>query len=508
MNMSTPVTVDPMDQFNQELVANVHPPDWANPAPAERYNLVVVGGGPAGLVAALGAAGLGAKVALVEKHLIGGDCLNLGCVPSKSMIRSARAAAEIVRAGGLGIRVPEGVQVDFPAVMERVRRLRAKVSHHDSAARLRDDGMDVFLGEGRFTSGDTFTVGEAKLRFSKAVIATGARAWLPPLEGLHEAGFLTNETVFTITVQPKRLAVFGAGPIGCELAQVFQRLGTQVHILNRSERMLPREDPEAAALLYEIFQNEGIDVRLAAEVTRITTSDQGKHVHFRAQGQDACVVVDEILVGAGRRPNVNGLGLETVGVEYDEVRGVKVDDRLRTTNPRIYAVGDVCMKHKFTHAADAAARIVIQNALFWGRKKLSALTMPWCTYTEPEIAHVGLHEHEAQEQGIETETFRKDMADVDRAICDGEERGFVKVLVKKGTGRILGATIVATHAGEIINEVSLAIVHGIGLGSIGNLIHPYPTQAAGIKQAAGAYTRTRLTPMLKKVFNKLMAWQR
>jgi mercury(II) reductase len=501
------VEVLPRDKHNAELVANVHPSDWINPEPAPRYNLVVIGGGTAGLVTAAGAAGLGAKVALVERHSLGGDCLNVGCVPSKAIIRSSRAAYDISDAERLGVSANGGTTVDFAGVMERMRELRAKISHHDSAGRFRDLGVDVFLGEAHFSGPDTVEVDGKTLRFKKAVIATGARPIAPPADGLAEAGFLTNETVFSLTERPDRLVVIGGGPIGCELAQAFRRLGSEVDIVGRAPQFLPREDPEAAAILETAFKNEGINIWLDTSLKKVTTDGAKKIVHVEKDGEEKAIEADEILVGAGRAPNVEGLNLEAVGVEYDK-RGVVVDDNLRTTNPCIFAAGDICLNFKFTHTADAAARIVIQNALFWGRKKLSALTVPWCTYTDPEIAHVGLYETDAEKQGIAVDTFTRELKEVDRAIVEGETEGLVKVHVKKGSDTIVGATIVARHAGEMISEITLAIVGGVGLGTIAGVIHPYPTQAEAIKQVGDAYNRTRLTPFVKNIFSRLMAWQR
>jgi pyruvate/2-oxoglutarate dehydrogenase complex dihydrolipoamide dehydrogenase (E3) component len=492
----------PGDEYNRELVANVHPPDWINPEPAPRYNLVVLGAGTAGLVTAAGAAGLGAKVALVERHLLGGDCLNVGCVPSKSLIRSSRVYADMRDAHEFGVRVPDGGRADFPEVMRRMRRLRAHISGHDSVRRFASMGVDVFLGEGRFTGPETVEVDGKRLRFSKAVIATGARADVPTVPGLSEAGFLTNETVFSLTGLPGRILVLGAGPIGCEMAQAFRRFGSEVTIIERAPQFLTREDPDAAALIHQAFHRDGIDVRLNTLVTRIEMTPEGKRVTLAANGSSSIVTVDEILIGAGRVPNVGGLNLEGVGVAYDQRKGVEVNDFLQTTNPRIYAAGDICLPHKFTHTADAAARIVIRNALFRGRKRVSALTISWCTYTDPEIAHVGMYEKDASARGIPVDTFVREMKDVDRAIVDGEEEGFVKVHVRKGTGEILGATIVARHAGEMINEISLAMVGKIGLGTLANVIHSYPTQAEAIKQVADMYNRTRLTPFVRK----LLAW--
>ncbi len=502
--------VRPLDEHNQALLANVHPPGWENPEPTGRYNLVVIGGGTAGLVCAAGAAGLGAKVALVERHLLGGDCLNYGCVPSKALIRSSRAAAALREAEKYGVKVPPGAEVDFTAVMARLRGLRAHISGHDSVRRFQDLGIDVFLGAARFTGPDTVVVGKKILRFAKAVIATGGRAVHPQIEGLAEAGFLTNETVFSLTRRPARLLVMGGGPIGCELAQAFQRLGSQVFLLHKYERLMNREDPDAAALVQASLCRDGVQLLLKATPRRVSRMATGKVVAYEVSGQSAAIEVDEILVGAGRAPNVEGLNLEAAGVQYEagRGRGVIVNDKLQTTNPHIYAAGDVCLPYQFTHLADAAARIVIQNALFFGRKKFSALTIPWCTYTDPEVAHVGLSESEAQKKGIAVTSFVKPLSEVDRAILDGETEGFVKILVKAGTDKIVGATIVARHAGEMISEVSTAMAAGLGLGALASVIHPYPTQAEAIRQTGDLYNRTRLTPRLKRIFSRYLAWRR
>ena len=501
-----PVVVPPMDTHNQTLVSNVHPPDWVNSEPAPRYNLVVIGAGTAGLVTAAGAAGLGAKVALIEKSLLGGDCLNVGCVPSKIIIRSSRTVEDIRSASEFGVSGSDDPEVDFPAVMERMRSLRAHISHHDSARRFRDLGIDVFLGEGQFSGPDTLTVNDKTLHFKKAVIATGAKPVHPPIEGLQEAGFLTNETIFTLTERPSHLAVVGGGPIGCELAQAFCRLGTQVTIIEAGPQFLAREDPEAAAIIAGTFHKEGIDVRLATQLQRVTSAHGKKLLHVENEGKETTLEVDEIFVGVGRAPNMKNLNLEAAGVEYTH-RGVIVNDYLQTTHSKIYAAGDICMNWKFTHAADAAARIVIQNALFLGRKKLSALTMPWCTYTDPEVAHVGMYERDAREKGLQVDTFVRPLDQVDRGLIDAE-MGFVKVLTKKGTDRILGATIVARHAGEMISEITLAMVAGVGLKTLSGVIHPYPTQLEAIKQIGDLYSRTRLTPLVKKLFSTWLTWTR
>ena len=506
--MSGPPELTPRDHFNETLLANVHPPDWVNPTPAPRYNLVVIGGGTAGLVSAAGAAGLGAKVAQVERHLLGGDCLNYGCVPSKAIIRSSRLVADFRDAARFGFKAPLSTEVDFSAVMERMRALRAAISRHDAAQRFRDLGVDVFLGGARFSSPRTVEVAGLTLNFSKAVIATGARAVDPMVPGMAEAGYLTNETVFSLTERPRRLLIMGGGPLGCEFAQTLQRLGCRVTLLHKYDRLMNREDADAAQLVQQVFVREGIHLILAATPAQVLKTEGGKLVRYESAGQPGEIEVDEILAGAGRAPNVENLGLEEAGVRYDKREGVTVNDRLQTTNRRIYAAGDVCLKYKFTHLADATARIVIQNALFCGRKKLSALTIPWCTYTDPEVAHVGINEAEAEKQGIPIQTFIKPLSEVDRAIVDGETEGMVKIHLKRGSDKILGATIVARHAGEMISEITLAMVGKIGLGALASVIHPYPTQAEAIRQTGDMYNRTRLTPFVKKLFTRFLAWRR
>ncbi len=497
----------PKDKYNETLLANVHPADWQNPIPATRYNLVVIGAGSAGLVAAAAAAGLGGKVALIERHFMGGDCLNVGCVPSKALIRASRAVADVKQAATLGVHVPpEQITVDFGAVMEHVRRSRATISAEDSTHRYRNLGVDVFLGEGRFTGPDTIQVGQDTLHFHKAVIATGARAMELPIDGLAEAGYLTNETVFSLTEQPRRLGVIGAGPIGSELAQAFRRLGSEVVVFDMLPQVLGREDEEAAAIVERTMRREGVEFILSATLQRVTQENGQKVIHFEHAGQQKSLAFDEILSAAGRVPNVEGLNLEAAGVEYHK-KGVTVNDYLQTTNPNIYAAGDIAMKYQFTHAADAAARIVIQNALFMGRAKLSALTIPWCTYTDPEVAHVGLYPAEAEGAGLAVETFTTPLEQVHRAVTDGEEEGFVKVHVQQGTDKILGATIVASHAGEMINEITTAMVGGLGLKTLAKVIHPYPTQAEAIKKVADGYNRTRLTPTIKKAFSGWLGWR-
>ncbi|HVG08192.1 MAG TPA: mercuric reductase [Thermoanaerobaculia bacterium] len=487
--------IEPRDEHNLRLIANVHPTDWVNPEPAERYHMVVIGAGTAGLVSAAGAAGLGARVAIIERHLMGGDCLNVGCVPSKGIIRASRAWQDARQAAERfgGPRTTDG-SGNFGAAMERMRRLRAGISVHDSATRFRSLGIDVFLGEGKFVGPHAIEVGGKRLRFRRAVIATGARAAVPPIPGLAEAGYFTNETIFNLTELPPRLVVIGGGPIGCELAQTFARFGSQVTLLDKDGHVLIREDADAAEVVQQAMQRDGVRFEFN---TKILEARLGAVV---IEGNRE-IAADKILVAAGRAPNVEGLGLEAAGVKYTK-RGVEVDDNLRTSNKNVFACGDVASRFHFTHLADAQARIVIQNALFFGRSKASALKIPWCTYTTPEIAHVGLYEKDAKERGIAVDTLTVPLSSVDRAILDGADEGFLRIHLEKGKDRILGATLVADHAGDMIGELCLAITHGIGLGKIASVIHPYPTQGEVIKKAADQWRRTKLTPGVKKLFER------
>jgi pyruvate/2-oxoglutarate dehydrogenase complex dihydrolipoamide dehydrogenase (E3) component len=495
------VRIEPFDEFNRELVGNVHPPGWKNPEPKPRYHLVVIGAGTGGLVTAAGAAGLGARVALIERHLMGGDCLNVGCVPSKGVIRAARAWSEARRANErFGGPMASG-EADFGAAMQRMRRLRAGLSPVDSAERFRGLGVDVFLGHGRFADRDTIEVDGARLQFRRAVIATGARAAAPPIPGLDEAGYRNNETIFSLTELPERLVVIGAGPIGCELAQSFARFGSRVTILDQADHVLPREDADAARIVEAALVRDGVEYVSRARIHRVERSEAGRVVHFERDGVETRVAADEILVAVGRAPNVEGLGLEAAGVDYSR-SGVAVDARLRTTHKRVFAVGDICSRYKFTHAADAQARLVIANALFFGLGggRGDRLVVPWCTYTSPEVAHVGLYEQEAVAEGYAVDTLTVPLSDLDRAVLDGESEGFLRVHLQKGKDKILGATLVAEHAGEMISELTLAMSSGLGLSKVGAAIHPYPTQAEVFRKAADARRRASLTPAVKRIF--------
>jgi len=433
-------------------------------------------------------------VALVERHLMGGDCLNTGCVPSKAVIRASRAWHEARHAserfGGPEV-TSDG---DFLQCLARMRRLRADLAPADGAARFTALGVDVYLGEGRFTGEDTLEVDGHRLQFRRAVIATGARATLPDIPGLAASGYYTNETIFSLRQRPRHLIVVGGGPIGCELAQAFVRLGAEVTLVSRGERLLPRDSVNASTVIARVLLQEGVNVILGAEVRRVTMQQGNTVVMVRNNGTDATIVGDTLLVAVGRSPNVEDIGLDAARVEFDRVRGVRVDDRLRTTNSRVYAVGDVCSPLKLTHAADFQARLVVQNALFFGRAKSSALVTPWVTYTDPEIAQVGHTPESAKTAGVAVDAIDVPMHDVDRARLDGQTDGHCQVLVAAGTDRIVGASIVSAHAGEHISAVALAMTNRVGLAGIGRTMHPYPTQGEMLRKAADAWRRRKLTP--------------
>ncbi len=499
----------PDDGYNRALVHQVHPSRWTNPTPARCYNLVVVGGGTAGLVAAVGAASLGAKVALVEEHFLGGDCLNVGCVPSKALLRSARALYEAHTLERFGVKGSHQVHADFAAVMARMRRLRAELAPNDSVWRLRDLGVDVFLGKACFVATDTIEVNGARLRFRRAIIATGSRPSIPPIPGLDRVGFLTNETIFSLTELPRRLVVLGAGPIGCELGQAFRRFGSEVVMVALDPRLLPRDDPEASSLVERQFRSEGIELALGATVRSVGIRGGRKVVTFAIGDGVREIEGDELLVATGREPVLSSLKLWAAGVQFDR-HGVWVDEYLRTTNRRIYAAGDVCSRYKFTHAADAMARIALENALFFPRRRVSDVVFPWCTYTDPEVAHVGMTPAEAQAVGDAVAVFRMPLEHVDRAVLDGEPDGFAKLYVEKRSGRVLGATLVARHAGEMIGEMCLAVASRQRAGKLSQTVHPYPTQAEVWRKLGDAWNRTKLTPRLGSVLRRYFAvwrWQ-
>ncbi len=498
MSLHASPLITPQDVYERERLAHVHPETWRNPTPPERYQLVIVGAGPAGLAAAEMAATLGARVALIERHLLGGTCLNNGCVPSKTLIRTARLYADMRNASRYGAHPPAEIEVDFAAAMERVRRIRSHLGGSDSVRKLAAVGVDVYFGNVQFTGVDSLTVNaEEALRFDKAIIATGARPHIPDIPGLREAGCLTNANVFNLTELPRRLLVIGGGPLGCELAQAFSRLGAQVTIVQDKPLFLEREERDAAQMLSDAFARDGIEVRLNTRVTAVRVVSGEKQIDMVSDDYHSTIAVDVILTGVGRLPNVEGLNLAAAGVGLADTGGIRVDDHLRSSNPRIFAAGDVCLQQQYTATATASAHIAVRNALFGGRQRMSELIVPWCTYTDPEISHVGLYVREANLQGIPIKTFTIPLHEIDRAVTDSEQAGFVKIHVRERSDKILGATIVALHAGSMINEITLAMVAGLGLRTLSRVVHPYPTQGEAIRCAADAWNRTRLTPRVR-----------
>jgi pyruvate/2-oxoglutarate dehydrogenase complex dihydrolipoamide dehydrogenase (E3) component len=494
----------------QALIDHVHPPDWTNPDPADRYHLVIIGGGPAGLAAATEAVAAGGRVALVEKNLLAGNRLRCG-IPSKGVIRAGRAIRDARNAAEFGVINGERLTVDFATALERMHQVRTRISTNDSARHLRDDlGVDVYFGAARFSGPDTLEVEGKTLSFHRALVCTGSVPRIPPIPGLEESGCLTHETVFSLAACPERLTVIGGGPVGCELAQAFAYLGATVTLLNDEKRILPREDPEISEFIHNSLERDGIIIYNETQIMEAGTSEGTSILDFEQPGpQRFTLATDRILVATGVAPNVGGLDLEAAGVAYDPVEGIGVDNRLRTSNPKIYAAGDVaCNPFGFTHAAEAMARIVVANALFGGRETLSGLVIPRCIHTTPEVAHVGLSRTEAEEQGIAIDSYTVPLAEVDRALLDGEEYGFLTAHVKKGTDHLLGATIVARNAGEMINEFTLAITAGIGLSTLAAVIHPYPTQGEAVKKLAETCNRARTAPGFGRVLAAWWRWKR
>ncbi|MBS0420968.1 MAG: mercuric reductase [Proteobacteria bacterium] len=472
------------DRYNEEWRQLVFPPDYRNPRPADRYNLVVIGAGPAGLVAAMGAARLGAKVALIERQAMGGDCLNAGCVPSKTLLASS---AE---------RLP------FQDAMSRVRAVRAEIAHHDSVARYVQEGVDVFLGSARFINPHRIRVGDQILRARKILIATGAHPFVPPIPGLEELKPLTNETIFELSAPPRRLLVLGGGPVGCELAQAFVRLGTRVDLIEQEPRVLPNDEPEAAELVARSLKRDGVELHLAVRARSASQVDGSKVLELDGNQRIEC---DQILVAAGRRRSVDDLNLEAAGVRYDPKTGIEVNARLQTSQTHIYAAGDVCSHYPFTHSADAQARIVIRNALFLGRARADRLIIPRCTYTKPELAHVGATRVELDRAGRLYDQYRVKFGDLDRGATDDAADGYAEVLTEKRSDHILGATIVGKDAGEQISALVLMMTRRLGLGQLGSLVLPYPTRSEYLRRLADEYLRTRLTPGTARILKWWLA---
>ncbi len=485
---------------------------WQKPAHFDR-NLVVIGAGSAGLVTAYIAAAVKAKVTLIEKHKMGGDCLNTGCVPSKALIRSAKLLSHMRRSQEFGIHKAEA-EFDFAEVMERVQKVVKAVEPHDSVERYTDLGVDVVEGTAKITSPWTVDVttvdGTRTLTTRGIVIAAGARPFVPPIPGLELVGYLTSDNVWELRELPRRLVVLGGGPIGSELTQTFARLGAQVTQVEMSPRIMIREDPEVSELVTRRFRAEGIEVLVNHKAKQFEIENGEKVLIAEHDGQDVRIPFDQVLVAVGRVANTQGYGLEELGIPTTPARTVETNEYLQTLYPNIYAAGDVAGPFQFTHTAAHQAWYVAVNALFDPFKKFKAdySVIPWSTFVEPEVARVGLNEQEAKAQGIPHEVTVYGIDDLDRAIADGEAHGFVKVLTAPGKDRILGATIVGEHAGDLLAEYVLAMRHGIGLNKILGTIHIYPTLAEANKFAAGVWKKAHAPEKLLAWVERFHAWRR
>ena len=475
------------------------------------YNVVVIGAGTAGLVAAAGTAALGGRVALIERNKMGGDCLNYGCVPSKALIASARLIDRIRNASRWGLEKQEA-QFGFESVFESMRARRGKIAPHDSVERFESLGVDVFSGEASFGSPGGIKVDGQQLQAKNFVVACGTRAGIPPIDGIQNVPFFTNETIFDqLRTKPESMIVLGGGPIGCELGQAMSRLGVKVTIVEVLDQILPKEDRDVADWMETHLETEDIRVLRSSKATRVSVRDGrvrfelARRTPGSLETEPTQIVTDTLLVSAGRVPNTERLNLEAAGVKYNS-RGIEVNAYLQTSQPHIYAAGDIVGPYQFTHIADAQARVVVRNILmpFQSlRQKMDYSVVPWCTYTDPEVARVGLNEADAKQQNISYELISVGISELDRAVVEREELGFIKVLAAKGTDRILGVTIVAAHAGDVLHEFVLAMKHRIGLGQLASTIHAYPTFAELARKVGDHYNKKRLTPFLRKVFSWL-----
>ncbi len=472
-------------------------------------NLVVIGAGSGGLVSAYIAAAVKAKVTLIEKHKMGGDCLNTGCVPSKALIKSARFLASIRRAEELGFK-SAAAEFDFADVMERIQRVVKKIEPHDSVERFTALGVDVIQGDACITSPYSVEVGGRTLTTRNIIVATGARPFVPPIEGINQIPFLTSDTLWELRELPARLLVLGGGPIGCELAQCFARFGSRVTIVEMAPRLMIREDPDVSALVTERFAEEDIDVLVGHTAREFKLENGTKQLIARVDGKERVIEFDQLLVAVGRAANTDGFGLEELGVRLTDRHTVEANEFLQTNFPNIYVCGDVTGPYQFTHTAAHQAWYASVNALFgmFRRFKVDYSVIPFATFTDPEVARVGMNEQDAIDQDVPYEVTVYGLDDLDRAIADGEDFGFVKVLTVPGKDRILGATIVGEHAGELIAEFVSAMRHGLGLNKILGTIHIYPTWTEGNKFAAGNWKKAHAPEKLLQWVERFHAWRR
>lgn len=469
--------------FDETTQALLSPQDYVNPTPQGRYHLVVVGAGPAGLISAIGAAGLGAKVALVERHRMGGDCLNVGCVPSKALLEYTG----------------HHKNPDFSEAFAWLREVRAGIAPHDSVARYSEAGVDVYLGDASFNSAGEICVNGNPLPARRIAICTGARAAIPPIPGLRESNPLTNETVFDLTQKPESLAILGAGAIGCELALVFARLGVEVHLFEMAPRVLPLEVAAASEAVSQALSSAGVILHLGAGVEAIEARTDGETGHsVSVAGQQ--VLTSHVLVALGRTPNTETLNLQSAGIEMSDRGLIVTDSKLRTSNKKVYAAGDCTSALQFTHHADAQARAIVQNTLFAPTASVDKLVVPHCTYTKPEVASVGQNSEQLKAAKIEYDSYEFDFAELDRGRAEIEGSGFAQVYTEKGSDRILGATLVGHDAGEQIAPICLLMSNGLGLSAAGKALFSYPTRSEYLKRLADAYNRSRFTPRVAAIF--------
>lgn len=477
----------------QNYLPRVRPQGWQNPAPRALYDLAIIGAGPAGIAAAEHASRQGFHVALIERDRLGGNSLNKGSIPSKAVIRTANLYAQMHDADEIGAPVQDEPAVDFKNVMARMRAIRARLAAYHSARRFAVHNVDVFYGEARFAGANEIAVAGATIRFGKALIATGARPRASNIPGLDKIGYRTSDTIFDMPALPGRVVVIGGGPLGCELAQALRRLGPRVAIVQNEPKFLPREERDAAEILSRSMARCGVEIWLNTTVTGARLEGTKKILETTNHDVKTDLEADEILLSIGRVPNVEGLDLEKAGIAVTRENAVAVDDFLRTANADVYAAGDVCLDYKFTNMAQASALVAVDNALAGGATRHGDLIIPWCTYCDPEIAHIGLNAQQARARAIPVKTYTVLMQDVDRAITDGEDSGFVKIHVEQGSDRVLGATIMASHASEMINEMSVVMNAKIGMTALAGMAHAYPTQSNAILLAARAFVENRQT---------------